>query len=299
MNIAEVKQKDLTQILAMLGLFPTKTRRNEWLYFSPFRKEKVPSFSVTFKTTTNGKIWVWNDFGDSGGTVIDFLIRYDSNVNSPKEALNFLNQFFSTTNFKAIYETQKENSTTSGEKPKSFHLDEVLPLKSEILEIYLTERKINIKIAKKYLHLIRFHHPETEKQFFAFGLQNISGGYEVRNRVLKASIGSKNFTFIQGAGSSKAISVFEGFMDFLSFLTETQKEILESDVLILNSIGLIESAKNFIFEKGYFKIFAFTDNDRAGESALKSLQELPIEVAPCNQLYQGFKDYNEFIMSLK
>lgn len=45
--------------------------------------------------------------------------------------------------------------------------------------------------------------------------------------------------------------VFEGMMDFLSALTLAGKEALCDDVLLLNSVGLKDSAQSFIQEKQY------------------------------------------------
>lgn len=62
---------------------------------------------------------------------------------------------------------------------------------------------------------------------FAIGFPNASGGYEVRNKYFKGCIAPKDITHIRQAGEPKETCyVFEGFMDYLSFLTLRQKIVL-------------------------------------------------------------------------
>jgi ATP-dependent Lon protease len=70
--------------MAQLGYHPVKVtdNRNEFWYNSPFRVEKEPSFHISF---LGGK-WIWKDFGDIGGTIVDFAMRYQNDCNV-KEAL--------------------------------------------------------------------------------------------------------------------------------------------------------------------------------------------------------------------
>ncbi|MEL6945651.1 MAG: hypothetical protein AAFO82_23590 [Bacteroidota bacterium] len=90
MNSTEAKKLSLPDIMAHLGYQPIKVVKNglELWYNSPFRAEKAPSFHTSF---LGGK-WIWNDFGDKGGTVIDFVMRHE-NYFSVGQALQFLERF--------------------------------------------------------------------------------------------------------------------------------------------------------------------------------------------------------------
>ena len=57
------------------------------------------------------------------------------------------------------------------------------------------------------------------KPYFAIGFPNVAGGYEVRNRFFKGCIAPKDISHIRQQGESREkCLVFEGMMDYLSFL---------------------------------------------------------------------------------
>lgn len=60
---------------------------------------------------------------------------------------------------------------------------EVRELNHPALLRYLSERKINLYIARKECAELHFSH--NCKNYFAIGFKNKSGGYEVRNRFFK------------------------------------------------------------------------------------------------------------------
>ena len=57
------------------------------------------------------------------------------------------------------------------------------------------------------------------KPYFAVGFPNRSGGYEIRNKLFKGCIAPKDITHIQQEQPKESCYLFEGFMDYLSFLT--------------------------------------------------------------------------------
>lgn len=72
---------------------------------------------------------------------------------------------------------------------------------------------------------------------FAIGFPNASGGYEVRNKYFKGCIAPKGITHIRQTGEPKTTCyVFEGFMDYLSFLTLRQKIVLIVPILTSRTI---------------------------------------------------------------
>ena len=83
---------------------------------------------------------------------------------------------------------------------------------------YLQERGINIALAKKECSEAHFTH--HGKRYFAIAFPNVSGGYEIRNRYFKGCIAPKEISHIrQSRTVRETCYVFEGFMDYLSFLT--------------------------------------------------------------------------------
>lgn len=289
MNAHQAKQIPIVEVLKKLGYTPVRKDKGgrEWVYNSPFRAEKVPSFFVNIHKN------VWNDFGDSGGNILDFVIKY-KNIDF-KAALIFLRVMYHKEDFKPlIVEKTALNGKLSAELTPQLTIDYILPLKSPILEKYLKERAIDINIARKFLKVVQFRHIENGQKYFGLGLPNLSDGYEIRNSKFKSVIGKKDISFISGPKNTTNIFLFESFIDFLSFATKQKKSNPQSDILILNSTKLIEKAKAFIQTKNYKNLYVFFDNDDTGNQALKSLFDLKQKIIPCNHLYQNFKDYNEF-----
>ncbi|WP_421795395.1 toprim domain-containing protein [Haliscomenobacter sp.] len=295
MNSAQAKNLNLPDLLAKLGFQPTEISKagNEYWYTSPFRSEKTASFHTSF---LGGK-WIWKDFGDIGGTVIDFVLRYKGfyRVN---DALQFLDEIYQG-GVKPIPVNPNQNSlfgkSPRDEKPV-LELKNVSPLQKSWP--YVQGRGINEAVAKAYLNDIEFVNRNTGKTYFAAGIKNLSEGFEIRNPFFKSSIGKKDMTLIKGEEGTKVISVFEGFMDFLTYLTEEGVVKAKEDILVLNSLSFQQRVKAFLQSGGYQKIMIFYDNDRTGREATEDFTKSFLgKVEPQNYRYEGFGDYNQKLMS--
>ena len=79
------------------------------------------------------------------------------------------------------------------------------------------------------------------KPYFAVGFLNRSGGYEIRNKFFKGCIAPKDITHIRQEQPKETCYLFEGFMDYLSFLTlrlercPDRPELDGQDYIVLNS----------------------------------------------------------------
>jgi len=299
MNSEQAKKLSLPDLLSKLGHQPVNTvkgGREVW-YLSPFRSEKEPSFHTSF---LNGK-WIWNDFGDVGGTVIDFVMRYQ-NYTKVSDALAFLDKMYLVNPYKPAAGNNKYGKNQfsfqqqSGEKPpeSALKLDRAEPIR--LMLPYITEaRKIAPAVAKRYLLDVHFINLTTGKKYFAAGIANRAGGYEIRNPFFKSSIGKKDITLIKGQGETASILAFEGFIDFLSYLTDKNLEVPAEDVVILNSASFGKTAMELIEQGAYGQIFTFFDNDKTGQGVTESFQERfgAGKVQAMNGLYEGARDYNE------
>ena len=86
--------------------------------------------------------------------------------------------------------------------------------------------------------------------------------------------------------------MFEGFVDFLSALV--LRIVKDEDCLVLNSVSNLE--RSYAVLEGYGKIRCFLDRDRAGITALETLNiHFGNKVTDCSGLYDGFKDLNEYL----
>ena len=91
--------------------------------------------------------------------------------------------------------------------------------------------------------------------------------------------------------------VFEGFMDYLSYLTLNQGTDLKIDFAILNSVANFSKALEFI--TSHKKIHVYLDNDEAGIKATQEIKRSCIAVYDESHQYNGYKDLNEMLWNRK
>lgn len=183
----------------------------------------------------------------------------------------------------------------------SFQELDIVQLASPALLSYLQERGISTSLAKRECKEARFTH--NDKRYFAIAFPNISGGYEIRNRYFKGCIAPKEISHIRHSKEPKsACFVFEGFMDYLSFLTLRLEccpqcpDFDRQDYMILNSVANVSKA---LYPLGsYERIHCFFDNDRAGMEAIQQIRkeyDATRYIRDASQIYSGCKDLNEYL----
>ena len=179
---------------------------------------------------------------------------------------------------------------------------EVMPLSSPALFSYLRERGINTELAKRECREV--HYLTDGKPYFAVGFPNRSGGYEIRNKFFKGCIAPKDITHIRQTEPGETCCLFEGFMDYLSFLTLRQERHPDrpalggQDHIVLNSVSNFSKALRPLGD--YERIHCFLDNDRAGLEALREIQrEYGSRVRDASYVYSGYKDLNDYLNGKK
>lgn len=149
------------------------------------------------------------------------------------------------------------------------------------------------------------HFTNNGRPFFAIGFPNMTGGYEVRNSFFKGSIVPKDITHIrqQGEPREKCL-VFEGFMDYLSFLTLRMKNCLtmpdldRQDYVILNSTVNVPKAIDVLYP--YERIHCMLDNDETGYKATQAITlEYSYRVRDFSDNYRGYSDLNDYLCGRK
>jgi hypothetical protein len=292
MNTQQANAIPMSEIMESIGHLPVKNSNNlDLWYYSPFRKEKTPSFHV------NAVKNVWYDFGDGiGGTVVDFICTYlahtgeDSTV---RDALRWLKNM--TLAPSPLIDTPEEEKHAPDNPP--LLMVSVSDLHQPALLYYLRERGIPLNLARTYLKEALLYNGRTRKQFSTLCLQNEDDGYELRSRFFKGCIGPKSISFVRGSKTSQGdIHVFEGFMDFLSALTYQQENRFEDDAIILNSVHCLPLALTYIKTCPYNHIRAWLDNDPAGEKATHTLRAFAekecLAFKNMNRVYAPHKDVN-------
>ena len=283
MNIDQIKQIKLQDFLATMGCKPVKQYGVNLMYLSPLRTEKHASFKI------NTELNLWYDFGISrGGNIIDLVeLLYNSSDVSylihqiERNALGCVS---------VSLPTVKPNA-----RQNSFENLQVLSISHPALIKYLGERCIDIEIARTVCK--ELHFDTRGKHYFGIGFPNIAGGYEIRNSFFKGGITPKDISLFHNEESKQSCLVFEGFMDFLSFMMLRRKEndgLKRQDYLVLNSVLNVQKALEPLSH--YENVQCFLDNDEAGRKAYQALlMGLKVPVIDSSGLYADCKDLNEFL----
>lgn len=310
LNSSQAKQIPLSRILERLGHTPHHEVRGELWYFSPFRKESDPSFKV------NQQRNIWNDYGEGvGGNVLDFIVyyhrRHKCQTSDVSVALDTLEEL--TGSHRPDHDTQTRDlftppAATSRSKENSpLDIRRIQPLQNKALIEYLKGRGISEHTARPYVREI--YYTRGEKHYFALAFPNNSGGYELRNPYFKGAHGSKDISVIglktdasekKNEGVIEAVTVFEGFIDFLSALAHYRKEAT-TPVIVLNSVAMKDKALHAIRDMKASKVYLYLDRDKAGRELTEHFRRKlqGVDVLDKSNLYEGHKDFNDFLKANK
>lgn len=281
-DLPTIKAISIIDYLHACGIEPAKRYNGYALYHAPYREDPNASLKVDFRQN------LWHDYGTSqGGSIIDLVMRIKGC--SAYEAMAHLAEGKVITLVPSFF--HRATTTTATNPTSTRHIlsiSEELPLH---LQSYLREvRKINLAVSSSYLRHIRYE--VGKREYSAIGFSNRAGGYELRDeKTFKGAIAPKDISLIQGDISEK-LCLFEGFIDFLSYLTMKGKET--APCLVLNSVSNLPRAIAYLHENGIDSVRAFLDKDDAGQKALQALQSARINVEDMSRQYVGYKDFNEY-----
>ena len=290
-DLSRIKRYSIVEYLERKGIKPVRSTPAYALYHSPLREDTHPSFKVD----TEKNLWI--DYAEGkGGSIIDLCMRLegctlsetirhlgrntlDDTVHSPyKESVQ--DTF--------MQESIRQAASTNGGARRLTGISDTLPLH---LQKYLTEERcINMEKAMPFLRCISYEIRGLHYQ--AIGFANQSGGYELRdNGMFKGTIAPKDITPIFTDGVDP-VCIFEGFMDFLSFLS--MKEEIISHCLVMNSVSNVARAIRYLNDRHLTHIRAFLDNDDAGRKATNDFIRAGFKVEDMSVHYGRFKDLNEY-----
>ncbi len=281
--IKEIKSIPLASFLSRLGHEPTARKGTRLWYKSPLRQEHTPSFKVD--TTLN----CWYDFGlGRGGNIIDLAAELYQSTDL-RHILRCIADSYPVPSVPTV-----ASSLAPRQSAPSMEQFEVMPLEHRALVAYLQERGIPAHIATA--NCKEAHYSVNGKFYFAVAFENVSGGWELRNRYFKGCRGRKDISYLPWArdGPSAECAVFEGFIDYLSALA--LGIISGADTIILNSVVNVNKAVPFL--RGYKTINYYLDNDTAGQTALAELTVIyGSAVIDRSTLYSEFNDLNDFLVN--
>lgn len=297
MNIDHANRIPMAEILSRLNLTPKRKATYQAWYLSPLRQEKTASFLVNTKTNR------WHDFGEGiGGDLVDFACAY---LKSTREAHTIYDALRWIKNMGVgAYQIPRayEFPDPYAKEDAALTVKSAKPIQHLGLIQYLAKRGIPLTIGYRYLKEIRVRNTRTQKYFTALGFPNEEGGYELRNPFFKGCLGSKAISFIRGREPKpEGIHLFEGFMDYLSAISQLNGKGFQDDTIILNSLSCLSKAIPYVQNYGYRIAYSWMDNDKAGGKATAALSEFcqteaDLKHTPMNSVYASHKDVNAWHM---
>ena len=191
----------IVQTLAKLGHYPTRATEKEAWFLSPLRSETQASFSVSLEKN------LWYDYGlGKGGNTIDILMKLRDCAFG--EAIEILENDFFLLSFCPPINSVSKTSNNNIEI-RCYH-----GLNHPGLFEYISRRGIPHGIAVTYCKEVWYRYKNHD--FFAIGMENHLGGWELRNKYYKNSSSPKSYSIIDH--TSTRLVVTEGIFDFLSLV---------------------------------------------------------------------------------
>ena len=287
-DLSLIKRYPIVEYLERKGVKPVRRTAAYALYCSPLREETHPSFKVD----TEKNLWI--DYGEGrGGSIIDLCMRMEGctlseairllGQNAPVDGTySFLNDF--------VPNNSQPVMAVNGAR-RLIEISDTLP--SHFQEYLTKVRCINLEKAMPFLKCICYE--VRGRRYQAIGFANLSGGYELRDdKTFKGTIAPKDITPIF-TDRAEPVCIFEGFMDFLSFLS--MKEEITNHCLVMNSVSNVARTIRYLNDRHLTNIRAFLDNDEAGRRAVQDFIKAGFHVEDMNIHYQDFKDLNDFHVS--
>ena len=287
-DLSRIKRYPIVEYLERKGVKPVRRTPSYALYRSPLREETHPSFKVD----TQKNLWI--DYGEGrGGSIIDLCMRMEGCTLS--EAIHRLGQNASDNGTSSFLNDFVPNNSqpvmaVNGAR-RLIEISDTLP---PHFQEYLTKvRCINLEKAMPFLKCISYE--VRGRHYQAIGFANLSGGYELRDdKTFKGTIAPKDITPIF-TDRAEPVCIFEGFMDFLSFLS--MKEEITNHSLVMNSVSNVARTIRYLNDRYLTHIRAFLDNDEAGRRAVQDFIKAGFHVEDMNIHYKDFKDLNDFHVS--
>ena len=234
---------------------------------------------------------------NEGGKILKAIMTFENK--SWKEAIDFLKNF-NGNNISLIAERKRDFITRENNNYSEIKIQYTGQPNNEKLLAYFNDRGISTAALQENTKQI--HYSNNGRKFFGIGLENYSGGFEVRNPLAKIKIGKTDLSEIKG--SKNEIVLFEGMTDLLSFL-QLQKLNNNKNNRTLISLNSITNTDRFLdlYKNFEGKIFLCLDGDNAGNLATqKILKEFSVknikDIRPFYNISEkGNNDLNDYLKS--
>lgn len=300
-TIDEAKAISIEHILNIWGYFAIKeleTQKTK-VFKSPFRDEKTPSFHLVKNSN------MFKDFGTDMkagdpinlvcayfGYTIPQALAYLTSITKKIPIMEHKNFPFYEPNNQLIKETSRNHF-------------KIKPLTDRNLQLYIQSRGIPIEIWKNQPYICQAEYIVQHNGFKKL-YKNVAwktdkeDSYEIRSFNFKGTYGQKMITTIPGQPGMNDLNIFEGFFNYLAFLTYYKTIKPKNKTIILNSTSNISLITSML--TNYNKINLFLDNDAAGQKAsekiIKSVNTNCLVINQSLVLHRDYNDFNDFILNI-
>lgn len=272
---AKARLVGIEDILDRLGAKFSKGTGARLLYHCPYREDKNPSLYVNADKGTWRDMANPEDLNGDGIRLVEITLHL-----RPYEAAKYI----IGDNALTIEENRPKRERTVKESETINYT--VQDLAHPALLEYMNARGISDRLSKRLCKEIHIG-----KLFFV-GFPSQSGGYELRNKFSKRTLGKKDISVL-GTGDNAII--FEGFIDLLSHL-QAFRYMPNYKYIVLNSVSNV----NRVIE--HFEVFGtpenvelWLDNDKGGRNAAAAFAEnLSCNIVNKSSVYAPYNDINEW-----
>lgn len=281
------------QYLLSKGYTPDKIEKGIYIFKNPLRADNAPSLACYEYNKAGEYAPHWYDFGTGkDGDVIDLCCGIE-NV-TPSKALERLTTLAGTQTAQTL--------TTPAKTRDAFSEFSVCNRLNDTLASYITKKRgIPYYIWQNRVMQADYSLFKGCSHLFALAFENDELGYELRTTddiaksKRKRTYGKKTVTTVPGIDNT-VCAVFEGFMDYLSFLTLTPDN--RAACIVLNSVSNVNRAIPLLGR--YDRILLYVDADRAGDKCTETIAAACGErVQDCREFLRkaGVKDVNEYLLN--
>jgi hypothetical protein len=271
----------LPLLLEALGHRPQKQHGQELIYHLSGPK---PCFAVN----QEHNIWYDHHTG-KGGNIIDFAMTYWKITF--REALKKLNEHFLLNQLPDYGRLQCRRR--HAQKLPHYRLQHTNPLGGNVnITAYLKELGV-WEAAQTILSEVYYYVQDEKghiKPFFAAGIQNELGHWQVSSPCFNGSLGHTALSLI--SRSPEKVVVFQTTIDYLSWQTDNPQS--PDSILILHHDNLLLAAIRKIKDFAEISVL-FSRDDTGRQKCAELMQALP-QATDRSAVYEGHTHYNEWLI---
>jgi hypothetical protein len=286
MRAQDARHVPIQAYLDSEGVKPQRVRKDgrELWYVSPIRASEA---TASFKVDTIKNLWYDHGAG-KGGNVIDLVCEVK--CVTVAEALAVL---------AGLGGHHGAQPPAASRTLKATSVDSVFEVLAEreithpALIDYLASRGIDLELGRAWLREIHFKPRSGGGPYFGLGFR-CGDGWDVRSAVFKGYVGTRKDVSFLDRGPGSSVVVFEGFMDYLSFLAHLHLDDYHGSVLILHSTAHVDRGLALLVGRHIASgLFLYLDHDSAGRRATQAfLDQFRGTALDKSDLYDGHPDFN-------